>query len=338
MQAEFSPLLESVLCVCSQKQEPFLSDLSPSDKPWDVHRAYADLVAGILEQGLEFHQRQALRIHQCAEHLEFGWVVESLVSGEVRLKLKEAWFCRVRACPVCQWRRARMWVARFIQAFPNIYRDHPYLRYAFLTLTVRNCPVSDLREEVRAMNAAWKRLIERRAWPALGFVRSLEVTRSDNGFAHPHFHVLLALEPSYFCGRRYLSTAKWAELWREALRVDYAPICDVRVVRPRVVAERGLKPPLVPSEGLISAITEVVKYTVKPSDMVVDPHWLLTIADQLRNCRAVAVGGILKRYLNDGEPEDLIHVEDADLDGNVGGVHFGWRDQLQRYQRKSPVR
>lgn len=342
-------------------QEPFLSDLSPSDKPWDVHRAQADQVAEILSNGNTGHRRQAERMRQCAQVLDFGWTTELSTTGETRLKLKKTHFCRVRSCPVCQWRRSLMWVSRFYHAFPNVYRDHPDLRYALLTLTVKNCAVAELRQTIKAMNSAWQRMTQRKAWPAVGFVRSLEVTRGKDGSAHPHYHVLLALEPSYF-GRNYLSAAKWSRMWQEALRADYTPIVDVRLVKPKPWAIRKTSPlgeeevkldeirteivnmldhdpfhdTLQPTkvEVLISAITEVIKYAVKPSDMTADPDWLLTVVDQLRNSRAVAVGGLLREYMQEEEPEDLVHGEAEEPQENPGGVLFGWREKHERYQRE----
>lgn len=356
----------------SEPLDDFLFQVSPRDKPWDDHRLQADQVTSILADGLPHHQRQAERMRECAKRLNFGWVIDSIETGETRLRLKKAQFCRVRHCPICQWRRAKMWVARFYHAFPKIYADHPDLRYILLTLTVRNCPVLKLRETIREMNSAWKRLTERKIWPALGFVRSLEITRAKDGAAHPHYHCLLAVPPSYFNGRKYLSTAKWAHLWQEALRIDYTPICDVRLVKPkpweklRQTSPLGLQEVLMdevrnaiitpetfnegggrefydadfealrptPVEVLLSSITEVIKYAVKPSDMVADPDWLLTLTDELRNARAVAIGGIFRKYLSDEEPQNLVAENEDEISKNPGGVLFGWREQYNRYKRE----
>jgi plasmid rolling circle replication initiator protein Rep len=323
---------KQVLLQLLQPKLQFLSDVSPPDKPWDVHRAESSDVAEILAGGVDRHQRQSARMVECSRSLEFGWVLESTETGEVRLRLKQAWFCRVRHCPVCQWRRSLMWVARFHQAFPRIYADYPRMRYALLTLTVRNCPVADLRQTLKVMNSAWKRITERKIWPAVGFVRSLEVTKGQDGTAHPHFHCLLALEPGYFVGRRYLSTAKWAGLWADALRVDYIPVCDVRLVKPKLAAVGS---EVSSSVALLSAISETVKYQVKPADMMADSEWFLTLVDQLRNSRAVALGGIFREYLadDDGEQGDFIG-ESEDGKENSGGVCFGWRENMRRYVKK----
>jgi len=375
------PSCSESLPVHSELVQPldFLSTVSPHNKPWDVHRLQADDVAEIFAGGNPLHQRQGQRMRTCAEHLEFGWVIKSTETGETKLQLKETRFCRVRTCPICQWRRGLMWVARFYRSFPRIYTDHPEMRYLMLTLTVRNCRVLELRKTIRDMNAAWKRFTERKGWPAVGFVRSLEITRGNDGSAHPHFHCLLAVPPGYFSGKNYFSTAKWAELWREALRTDYTPICEVHTVKPKVWKKCRRESPLgvqevmmdevrnaivspyhfdengAPTLGgpavydadfdaikptkveiLLSAITEVIKYTVKPDDMVADPDWLLELSDQLRNARAVALGGIFRQYLSEYEPENLVMEDEENQDKNPGGVRFGWREdpRFAQYKRK----
>lgn len=82
--------------------------------------------------------------------------------------------------------------------------------------------------------------------------------------------------------------------------------------------------------------SEVIKYTTKPSDMIADPDWLRELVSQLRNSRAVAVGGELRKYLKDGDEEneqELIGQSVEDAQGNP--VLFGWRERLDRYQRKT---
>lgn len=264
-----------------------------------------------------------------------------------------------------------MWVSRFYHAFPRIYADHPELRYIMLTLTVRNCRVVDLRSTMKDMNAAWDRMVKRRIWPAVGYVRSLEIPRAKDGAAHPHFHCLLAVPPGYFAGKNYINTAAWAHLWQECLRIDYTPICDVRIVKPKAWKELRRTSPLgvhevmmdevrheVLSEAhsglladhdpllhsiqptkveiLLSAITEVIKYATKPEDMVADPDWLLELSDQLKNARAVALGGILRDYLSEDEPENLVTEDSEGLRDNPGGIHFGWREdpRFAQYKRK----
>jgi plasmid rolling circle replication initiator protein Rep len=203
---------------------------------------------------------------------------------------------------------------------------HPNARWLFLTLTVRNCPVSELKATLGQMNKAWNKLVQRKQFPALGFVRSTEVTRAENGDAHPHFHCLLIVKPSYFSGQNYVTQAQWAELWQKSLRVDYLPIVDVRSVKPRHAKTNSIS----------VALLETLKYTVKPDDLLHDAPWLQELTKQLHKTRAVSVGGLLRDYIDDKEPDDLIHVDEdaaSESDGEVK-VFFGWREMVSRYLKE----
>lgn len=57
-----------------------LTDYSPSDKPWDVHRAMADDVGGIYAGAARF-ERYAARMAECGGVLRFGWA-DNQVTGK----------------------------------------------------------------------------------------------------------------------------------------------------------------------------------------------------------------------------------------------------------------
>ena len=46
------------------------------------------------------------------------------------------------------------------QQLPNIQERFPTHRWVFLTLTVKNPPVTELRDTLKHMNDSWKRPIE----------------------------------------------------------------------------------------------------------------------------------------------------------------------------------
>lgn len=309
----------------SEPGKDYLIDLSPKDKPWDTHKRQADQVSQ-LYQGTIF-DRLAGRIHACSGYLEFCWAQDPK-TGEYRLKLKKCRFCRVRHCPLCQWRRSLMWVARFLNVLPALSKDYPTARYLFLTLTVRNCPLEELRATLNHLNASWKRMAHRKDFPAIGFARATEITKGKDGTAHPHFHVLMMVKQTYFKGTNYLSQADWAELWRGCLQVEYTPVVDVRAVKPN--RKHG-------AEALPVAIVETFKYSVKPEDMLgggteQDRSWLVELTKQLQKTRAIALGGVLRHYLSEGDPEDLLTETGADdLLEDAGRLYFGWREVLQHY-------
>lgn len=302
----------------------YLSDVSPKDKPWDKHRKDASAVQA-LYRGSEF-QRYADRIHECSQQLLFAFQAND--SGEFAARLRQARFCRVPRCPVCQWRRTLKWRAKFFRAVPKVREAYPSARWMLLTLTVKNCPVEELRATLGQMNKAWNRMVLRKQFPAIGFVKSTEVTRGEDGWAHPHFHCLLLASGTYFSGKQYVTQAQWAELWKHALRIDYTPIVDVRAVKPRPGGE---------GDPVAIGILETLKYTVKQADLVHDAEWLHEITRQLHKTRAVSVGGVLRSFIDDNDrDEDLINIDEENVESESTGfeVLFGWRELYGRYVKE----
>jgi len=312
-------MITNILSVSDCTDQTSLSDFSPSDKPWDIHAGERDQVRNLyLESGHPY----ARRISDCSQWLDFA--LTSTDSDEVAFKLQSSNFCRVRHCPVCQWRRSLKWRAKFFQVLPQIRETYPTARFIFLTLTVKNCELADLRSQITIMNKAWERMSQRKSFPALGWVRSLEVTKSKDGSAHPHFHCLLMVPATYFKDD-YLKQSDWTNLWQSVLRINYTPIVNVKIVKARLGVE---------GDGIAAAVCETLKYSVKPDDLVSSADWLLGLTKQLHKIRAVAVGGVLKQYLADleKEPDDLIHVDESSQSGEeLGRLRFDWRYEKKQY-------
>ena len=213
--------------------------------------------------------------------------------------------------------------------------EHPKARWLFLTLTVRNCPITELGETLTAMNAAWQRLKDRKEFrPVLGWVRTTEVTRGKDGSAHPHFHALLMVPPSMFA-KNYVKQARWVELWQEAMRLDYAPVVDVRAVKSKAPKE-GQTEAEAAAAALQNAVAETLKYSVKPSDMTDDPAWFLEMTKQVHKRRFVATGGALKDVLRVEEEtdEDLTLADGpAPIEDDGSRLAFNWRSDERRYRR-----
>ena len=311
-----------------------LTDYSPSDAPWDAHRRVADDVGGIYQLASEF-ERYASRMSSCGGLLRFGWSTLK-ETGETRLRLRSAEFCRVRYCPICQWRRSLMWQARFYQALPRIVADYPDSRWMFLTLTVRNCDVADLGGTLTAMNAAFKRMEKRKAFnPVCGWIRTTEVTRGKDGSAHPHFHTLMMVPPSMLSGDGYVKHAEWVALWRNVLRVDYDPNVDIRAVKPRQ-SKNSEALPSITAELVRGAVAETLKYSTKPSDMVADPDWFLELTRQTHKRRFVATGGVLKDVLKLDQETDVDMVIGDDIsegDDDGSRIAFEWDRPVKKYRR-----
>lgn len=303
-----------------------LPGLSKTDKSWDKHRYAAEQVEQLYWK-TEFVQ-YAKRIARCSELLEFAFKAND--SGEIALKLQSAWFCRAPQCPVCQWRRALMWRARFFKNIPKILNDYPTARFLFITLTVRTCELTELRNTFAKMNLAWKLLTKRKEFPGLGYVKTSEVTKSKDGKAHPHFHIILMVRNSYF-KKGYLSKDKWYKLWQDCLKVDYEPSIDVTALpAPKKSDTSEL------DEAMVKALCETLKYSVKESDLVEDSVWLEELTKQLYKTRRISLGGVFKNYLSEDEPEDLIHADlstDEPATEDDPRVRFYYEKIAHRYKK-----
>lgn len=323
-----------------------LAAISDKDSIWDKQRHRTELVGDIYSYNAEF-ERYAERMTDCSTFLAYGF-------SDDGLKLKHANFCRVRHCPVCQWRRSMLWKSNMYVAYEEIKEQYPKGRWLFLTLTVRNCEITDLRETLKHMNKSWDRLVKRKAFYSVvdGWIRTTEVTRpkkkktkkSDpdvicpvfgNTHAHPHFHVMLFVKPSYF-STGYISQQKWSELWGDVLRADYQPIVDIRTVKP------NKKKGQTEEDAIKSAVMETLKYSVKPDDMIGDGsrkanEWFYELTKQTFKLRFVSSGGVLKDALKSDDDitnDDLINTnldDDDDTDTDDRRLVFTYTKAVHKY-------
>lgn len=308
-----------------------LAAISEKDSIWDKQRHRTEQVSDIYSYNAEF-ERYAERMNECSVFLEYGFINNVL-------KLKDARFCRVRHCPVCQWRRSLLWKSNMYVAYEEIKEQYPTHRWLFLTLTVKNCDITDLRETLQYMNESWHRLVKRKPFLKVvdGWIRTTEVTKGKDGSAHPHFHIMLLVKPSYFA-KNYIKQAEWTELWRSVLRVDYMPIIDVRAVKAKT---RKRQEVVSADDAIKSAIMETLKYSVKPSDMigkgtVQDNAWFYELTRQCFKLRFVASGGVLKDALKRDEDitdDDLVNtnLDDDNSDTDDRRLVFNYKKSKHQY-------
>lgn len=334
----------------------YLASYGEKDAQWDKHRANLDTINSYYKHCEEF-ESLAKRTYSCSRHLLFKRASDS--EGNSAIKLQRVFTCKVRLCTVCSWARTRVWRRRFLISLPQVIQYNPTARFVFLTLTVKNCHITDLNATIKLMSKAFSKLMKRRNVDrvVLGYARSCEVTKSVDGTAHPHFHVLLMVKPSYFT-RDYIKQGDWVKLWQESLKIDYIPQVDIRSVKPtKEISDReGEKIELTHHEGLIHAVLEVAKYGTKPSDLIGEPRdkkgkllgytgeinhrdWFLELTRQVSGVKHVVLGGILKQYMTDEDPnedeilnavneeKDILNIDSDDL------FFFNWWTDVKKYGR-----
>lgn len=312
--------------IAELKEHVNLSSYGKREKAWDIHKATSDTVSAIYDKysNCPRDERKADRIRDCAGYLDFGWYHNS-DTGNNEIHLLRAHFCHCRACIVCAWRRSLMLKARFSMNIEKVLDEYPKARFIFLTLTVKNCDVSDLKATLKNMSLAFKNLMKDKTITKdiLGYVRNFEVTRGNDDSAHPHYHVLLMVKSSYFKSGHYLSQNDFTLAWKKALKVDYTPIVDIRAIRNK--ADRT------------GVIKELFKYTIKELDISLDV-WYKNVMEQLHKMRAISTGGALKDVVKDIRQEsddDMIHVDkDSDTMQSLNRiVTYEWNRPIKRYRK-----
>jgi hypothetical protein len=297
-----------------------------------------------------------LKLRVCTEIGELGVTVKS--------SIENARWCRCRQCPMCQFARSSKIRAKLFKRFKEFDFGNQD-SYSFLTLTLQNCPLNELRETIGLMNSAWDKFSRRRTFPVIGYLRSLEVTMQrdrmpwdkkkntgppsrspdDQLMAHPHFHILLRTVDGF---QRHTKDKPWLiGEWTSALRADYRPSIDIKKVRPT-------------SLSFTDTLLEVAKYTVKPAEFS-DVHspvrtskpcptkpeapkhrphgaeWLYGITEQLHNLRAYRLGGDFAKILSQREIDTIDDsVGDSEEKSQVGNlIRLVWNDVRNKYDAQS---
>ena len=259
----------------------------------------------IYDKYIEFNFKKANKILECGQDLWFQ-LKENTQTFEQKLKLKSMFTCKDRFCPFCNWRRQMKYSKMIYNHLQDLQQDKK-LRYIFLTLTVKNCHIDNLRETITDMSKSFQRMKQTVKWKnsILGFLRVLEYTiqKDNQDMIHPHFHILLVVEPSYFNSRynKYLKQSDFSSMWQKALRVDYVPSVDIRIIKPNKDKKAD-----------VAVISEMCKYPLKDTDISrLSVSNFEKLTQELKGIRNINAGGVLKNILKsvDKIDDDLIKID-----------------------------
>ena len=282
---------------------PLLSEISPTDYKFSVLKRRANVIALMFETASIWHpnsnvqpifEKYSHKISHCSQTLNFRLTDEGL-------KLSKTIFCRTRLCPICVWRKSLGWFAKAQVAFPEISK----FRLIFLTLTVRNCKIWDLRETCKKFSANFLLFIKaiqyRLKSSFKGYLRSFECTRENSNYAHPHYHVVLAVDESYFSDF-YLPFEEWRELWirctdgwGSSIRINAVPIN---------ISSKD------------KTFLELLKYELKPEDFKRDWKWLADYSLQVKGVQKFSSSGVFRKFFrfldNENLNQDFIHYKNEE--------------------------
>lgn len=271
------------------------------ERDWRGRKVLSLRLADIFKE-LHYKKTFVERVISCGETLRF------IQNQDGSLKLYQAYFCKNKLCPMCNWRRSMKYAYQTSRIVDEAIKQSPKGRFLFLTLTVKNVEGEALNSTISQLTKSFDRLFKRAKVQRnlLGYLRSVEVTHNESDKTyHPHIHVLMMVKPNYFSGRgnNYITQKEWGDMWSQSLKVSYTPMVDIRTVK-----ETG--------KGLRGAVLETAKYPTKPIKLDVDNK---RVVDDLYNGlyrkRQLGYGGIFKEIkkclaLDDAENGDLVHMSD----------------------------
>lgn len=310
-----------------QNQEEILVDKNSrgKDRNWRGRKVLSLKLADIFED-LGYKKSLVERVQTCGDVLRF------IKNQDGSLKLYQAYFCKNKLCPMCNWRRSMKYSYQTSRVIDEAIKQEPKGRFLFLTLTVKNVEGKDLNKTLTSLTQSFDRLFRRAKVKKnmIGYLRSVEVThnKDDNSY-HPHIHVLMMVKSSYFKGKEnYISQKDWGEMWSQSLKVSYKPMIDIRTVK-----EKG--------KGLRGAVLETAKYPTKPIKLDIDNKQVVDdLYNGLYRKRQLGYGGLFKTIkkqlaLDDVENGDLVHTSDDKENISKGTEIVAiWNANKQNYYLK----
>ena len=308
--------IENVNLETTRGTGEILQDFSTTGKerPWKLHKRENLRLVEIYKMTKEkklnlISDSRLFDLEHCADTLLF------MQNAEGKKKLKSANFCRLRLCPMCQWRRSLKMFGQVKKITDKILESDKSIRFIFGTFTIRNCDAKDLEACIDNLNKKFRYLVassltfapaKKLKQNLLGYLKAVEVTyNTKDKTYHPHLHVIFAVRNTFFSSSKYyMSKKEWINLWQQALGVDYKPQTDIRAIK----------------SGTAKAVAEVAKYPVKtapilslPDDEAVEVLKTLTLS--LHKKRFVAYGGIFKtikqelKFTDVETDKDLVNVD-----------------------------
>ena len=231
--------------------------------------------------------RKAFTIENCATNIGI-----SSINGQA--KIVKADFCRERLCMVCAWRRQ----ARFIAQMSPVMQLMEQRGYQFLfaTLTIKNCTQDKIQESIDILINGFanlrKRRKIRRVWH--GITRSIEISYNETADTfHPHIHMLIAVNKSYFTNQNYITQKELQEVWKDCCWLGYNPIVDIRKVT-----------------DISGSVVETLKYSLKPTNEIE----AIKAFEKLKGRRLISFTGEFAKTRNELKLSDFETVLTDDIE------------------------
>lgn len=280
------------------------------NKPTEKKLLMSDFIEFMEDKNLKLD-----RLKECGNFIKF-----QASEDKTKFILSGGNFCNNRFCPFCSWLKAKRTAFELLELIKVVEYKEKFA-FLFITLTVPNVPKESLREEIEYMNKSFKRLVESEEIDVInkGYIRKLEVTyQSDKEVTkenkkkykglpigtklaydtyHPHFHLVMAVNKSYFKSRDYLSKKRLLELWQRATRNPNIKQVDIKPCRMNTVKQ----------------VMELATYSAKQGDLYSSKEVFDGFYEGLFRKKLLVYNGIFKEYkkkieVGEVDPAEVIEL------------------------------
>lgn len=281
-----------------------------------------------------FKKEESLgRLKECGDFLSM--LVDAKLENK---KLEKGSFCGNRFCPMCSWRKASK-DALEISVLMEHLRLEEAKEFIFLTLTTPNVQADSLESEIKKYNDSFKKLLKRKeVLPVVkGYIRKLEVTYAKQEYItkdlykrkkeyydkrglkigdkepnyntyNPHFHVVIAVNKTYFKNKSYLTKERWLELWQEATGDKSITQVDVQ----KATLKNN------------NQMYELAKYSAKDSDYLHSKEVFKVFYEALKGKQVLVFGGLFKDAHKAYEKGELDVYKEKDNIEYTYRLYYNW--------------
>jgi plasmid rolling circle replication initiator protein Rep len=259
--------------------------------------------------------------------LDCGTYLKIIANTDFSIKkVIETNYCGNRFCPICTWIKSKKdgYMLSVLMKYINEVHKKEFI---FVTLTSVNVVSTELINEIDKFNISFKKLMKRKEFAQVnkGYVRTLELTynKKENTY-NPHFHIIIAVNRSYFTNRTYLKQEIWLQNWKDCMQDDRITQVDVRRVN---------------KEGSGSnAINEITKYVAKDTDYLHSEEVFEVFYKALKGRQLITYNGIfkdaLKLYKSKDKEINLDKYKEIDRTEYMYFLQYAWGNQDRKYLEK----
>lgn len=212
--------------------------------------------------------------------LSCSTIIATIIDADTHEVTHNPNLCKNRFCPICAIGKQLNHTADIDNLLKEMQAQNQPIYATALTLTLKNIEYTYIADTIKLYKKAWSKVIDRKFVKniLLGYLYYIEVTYTNNGYCHPHMHVILFFKNKFaMC----IPQTFWQKEWKSATNANYTPQVKINPLKS------------------INDIISYAHYCSKPMDITnVDNNILATIVLQFSHKRLFAISKSLRLFLN----------------------------------------